>query len=1022
MPRIKTADIASKLGIDYEVLCEEGSEPELSDLSFSDILPELRDGGPRSKSIATKKLYKHQELVFKYLSKGHNIILKSGTGSGKTEAWVIYALSKGIKVLAIYPTLALSADQVNRIYDYYSSLGLQDKVFKVDRPSLEGLNAFQVRSKVSNSLVVITNPAFLMADLKRYAEYPPKSYLKDFLRELDMIVVDELDFYGSKGASLIIAMIEIISEYISRKRPQVVILTATLGNPEELSKILSDVTKRETVVIEGKPFKVRNCTYLVLGKNLENVRKYILSELIDYLDKDLIEIVEDPIKFRRSSIFIVDYLRRKGLRVPDIYFNPREIIKEYVNDELVTLVFTPSIRVTERIVREVRESLPPNLKNSIVPHHHLVPKKEREIIEEKARANPPKVKVIVTVRTLLQGIDIGNVVRVVHYGIPPEVREFMQREGRKGRRKELKETESIILPTSLWDRSLASLGIDGIKEYLKLPLEKVIISRSNEYSTLFKALFKVIANIELSPTELNLLEKLKLISVSNDLFSKRIVLNRAGLDVWNKLNFYEYGLPYGIRRILVRDSRGINIEPISRRDFVERYQVGAIDIGNEALVTEVRKGSIIEYSLSSIDHARRKYGYLDEALNMYEEIKIRWRERPNFKRDVLKGKVTSVVDVSVSIPAKGFGLFKEVPMRARWIIESNKHFKLRRLGDSIVPYFEEDVVELNVVPSGIYQDFTYGYVYELPLSKDLWKLRIGAATLSLILRVLPKYAISFRELSIVVDPLPIPPVRVLIWEPEASGITKLIDWYEVLNDLNNIKPRNVKLWIHLLKLIDREAALEIISRGINWEDAIEYAKELLRCVVGAASVKIFNRELFLPKPCKDLRILSLEIISINLDSETIYALGEYDGDDYKGCIIKAKGFPEDTIKKVEDIIRYVVDNDLTLVTSSHEAISKLIFSKSIEWIYEKALVSGKVINPFELITNCLGGEVIDVRRLREYLNIDLPNAVEVYEKVRKGYRGWDHLLKKYVSNLAKLTYYAYLIHRYLIKNNLCRYI
>ncbi len=1022
MPRIKTADIASKLGIDYEVLCEEGSEPELSDLSFSDILPELRDGGPRSKSIATKKLYKHQELVFKYLSKGHNIILKSGTGSGKTEAWVIYALSKGIKVLAIYPTLALSADQVNRIYDYYSSLGLQDKVFKVDRPSLEGLNAFQVRSKVSNSLVVITNPAFLMADLKRYAEYPPKSYLKDFLRELDMIVVDELDFYGSKGASLIIAMIEIISEYISRKRPQVVILTATLGNPEELSKILSDVTKRETVVIEGKPFKVRNCTYLVLGKNLENVRKYILSELIDYLDKDLIEIVEDPIKFRRSSIFIVDYLRRKGLRVPDIYFNPREIIKEYVNDELVTLVFTPSIRVTERIVREVRESLPPNLKNSIVPHHHLVPKKEREIIEENARANPPKVKVIVTVRTLLQGIDIGNVVRVVHYGIPPEVREFMQREGRKGRRKELKETESIILPTSLWDRSLASLGIDGIKEYLKLPLEKVIISRSNEYSTLFKALFKVIANIELSPTELNLLEKLKLISVSNDLFSKRIVLNRAGLDVWNKLNFYEYGPPYGIRRVLVRDSRGISIEPISRRDFVERYQVGAIDVGNEALVTEVRRGSIVEYSLSSIDYARDKYGYLDEALNMYEEIKIRWRERPNFKRDVLKGKVTSVVDVSVSIPAKGFGLFKEVPMRARWIIESNKHFKLRRLGDSIVPYFEEDVVELNVVPSGIYQDFTYGYVYELPLSKDLWKLRIGAATLSLILRVLPKYAISFRELSIVVDPLPIPPVRVLIWEPEASGITKLIDWYEVLNDLNNIKPRNVKLWIHLLKLIDREAALEIISRGINWEDAIEYAKELLRCVVGAASVKIFNRELFLPKPCKDLRILSLEIISINLDSETIYALGEYDGDDYKGYIIKAKGLPEDTIKKVEDIIRYVVDNDLTLVTSSHEAISKLIFSKSIEWIYEKALVSGKVINPFELITNCLGGEVIDVRRLREYLNIDLPNAVEVYEKVRKGYRGWDHLLKKYVSNLAKLTYYAYLIHRYLIKNNLCRYI
>jgi len=1018
--RIRTSDIARKLGIDYEVVCEEGSEPEYSSLRFSDLIPELREGGFRSRLIADKRLYKHQEDVIKHLSKGCNIVLRSGTGSGKTEAWVMYALSRGSRVLAIYPTLALSADQVSRIYDYYSSLRLKDKVLKIDRPTIEDLDAISIKGRISDALVIITNPAFLMADLKRLAESPNKSYLKEFLRKVEMIVIDELDFYGSRGASLLIAMAELISKYVSLKKPQIVILTATLGNPEELVSILKEINGRECAIVDGKPFKVRNCTYLILGKNLEEIRKYILNNLREYIDRDLIDLVEDPQKFKRSSLFIIEYLRRKGIKVPEVYFSPHEIIREYVNDDLVTLVFTPSIRVAERLVREIRGSLPSVKQSLIVTHHHLVPKKIRERIEDDARSYPPKIKVIVTVRTLLQGIDIGNVVRIVHYGIPPEVREFLQREGRKGRRKELGETESIVIPYTLWDRSLVSLGIDGIKEYINLPLEKVLIIKDNEYPMLFKSLFKVVAGIELSKEELRLLKKLGLVKHSTSLVSTRLVLSRLGIDVWNKLNFYEYGLPYGIRRLLVKGGRKLSIEPISRRDFVERYQVGSIDVGNEALVTEARKGTITEYSIDDLLRAERRYGFIEEALNAYEEVKIRWGERPNFKYDVLKGKIHSFVDVSVVVPTEGFGLFKEIPMRVRWVIESSKQFRLRRLGDSLMPYYEEEDIELNIVPAGTYQDFTYGFVYELPKVSDLWRLRIGAAMLSLLLRVIPKYSISVRELSIVIDSTPIPPIRLLIWEPEASGVTRVIDWNEVLNDIESLRSKPIKLWVNLLKLIDRDAALEVLMRGIDWNEALDMAEELLRCVTGSSVIKLLNTKLYIPRPSRKLGIMSLEILSISTNDSTVYAIGKYDGEELTVDILRTKGIPDVVIKLMEDTIKYVINKDLKLVTSDIEQIRKLIFTRSLEWLFEKALISGIVINPYELVAKCLGTYSIDLRKVRESLNIKLPEASEVYERVRKGFKGADLLLKKYTENLTKMTYYVYLMHKYLLSKKLCK--
>jgi len=189
-------------------------------------------------------------------------------------------------------------------------------------------------------------------------------------------------------------------------------MTATLGNPRDLANYLSKVNSRKSIIIEGRPFKVKNIGYIVLGKNLRRIwsytRRFREIFLRENVGNDVRKALEDYDVFKENVFKILEIARSIGIDVPKIEFDITELLQQYVYDKGLTIVFTNSIAMAEQFSRRLKNILDNSLRDSVAAHHHLISKSLREKIEEGARNG--YIKIIFSPRTLSQGIDIGRVV------------------------------------------------------------------------------------------------------------------------------------------------------------------------------------------------------------------------------------------------------------------------------------------------------------------------------------------------------------------------------------------------------------------------------------------------------------------------------------------------------------------------------------------------------------------------------------------------------------------------------------
>ena len=1031
---IDSSHILKTLGYDFYTISEEGEEPELVDITFKDLVPEFAKADGHAKVVAERRLYKHQYRAYKALLNSKNVILRSGTGSGKTEAWLIYAIKKRAKTLVLYPTLALANDQINRIRNYAQAVGIPVDAIDAKRREefyKRGIRGSRLREYIGSLHILITNPAFLLMDLKRYTVGSRGTVLSKAIPKIQLLVIDELDFYSPREIALLLSMIKILKS-LSPESFQIAILTATLGNPEELGAFLTEINGRETAVVYGKAFKVSNKTFLILGKNLRRVwntiRKYKeVVASVSEIGKDILDSLEDFEAFKENIYKVLEVLEALGLEVPKVELEPTEILEKYLNDEGVTLIFTRSIAKAEELARKLKYRLSPDFADKIATHHHLVSKALRETIEQGAREG--RIKLIFTPRTLAQGIDIGTVIRIVHVGLPEDVREYHQREGRKGRRRDISFTESIIFPLLRWDRELLTRGVSVFKSWLELPLEHVVVNPDNKYSLLFESLFKFVSPLlrkSLSKDEYKFLEKLGLVREGE--------LTRRGKNAWINLNFYEFSPPYGIKRIKVKYGEESYLEDISFCDLVEKFQPGCIDYTEDAIVTQHKLGgksgrvvtAVVEEPLS--ERVIWSNDTLAYAYEEYRKAKYKWGEEPGIFKDYIAGRLHSEVICVVHPPLRGFGIYTKIPNRVQWILRGRKSRLVPVNGKTLVMR-NLKVIEVPTGTYGKYNDYTYGLSVELEPGEDLKWLRIGLALVIVVLRV--EYRIAFE--TIMYDLAKVGEKKLMIFhEPESAGLLEKIDWLEVMKKIEDFIPND--LTEVLLQVVDEDAHLEFIASGLRWDIAKQAALKALSYLLlrEKIALKIKDREIYVPRPSRALKIAAIDVISLPLDEEGRVALivvGLYDGEEFviresfKEFYIVGReiGEIEDKIRELlnkdfiigvygfDDLLRIISESELTSLAALLIGLKHM--NKIVDVKEEAVRKFGVEKLPLEEVENALGWErtmhLQDIRmeweNTRRYIR-DKPYSKWIYSS-----RYLQRKIGKYIEENLETIYKLYLV-------------
>lgn len=362
------------------------------------------------KSRGIERFLKYQWEAFQHIVKGDDVVIVSGTGTGKTEAFILPVISmlskespdnRGICII-MYPTKALARDQYVRIREYVSAADMRVEVYDGDTPE-------EVRRRIYSEPpeILLTNP-----DMLHYAlMYVDK--FRSILPRVKFVVLDDFHMYEGVFGTHVHYVLRRLSRFCGKV--QYIATSATIGNPEEFASLMF---RRPCKVIRG-----------VLG------RRGIVKHLL---------------------------LKSKRTKIQEAV----ELVKLCVKAGKRGIVFADSHRVVELIKRLLDKS---GLRDLTAVHRAGLRPEERAEIEDKFREG--KLMFIIATPTLEIGIDIGNIDVAIMATVPPSYIRYLQRSGRVGRRGQISYVMQILgndpissyfenYPEEFYNRSPEPLYID----------------------------------------------------------------------------------------------------------------------------------------------------------------------------------------------------------------------------------------------------------------------------------------------------------------------------------------------------------------------------------------------------------------------------------------------------------------------------------------------------------------------------------------------------------------------------------
>ncbi|MDR2957319.1 MAG: DEAD/DEAH box helicase [Coriobacteriales bacterium] len=333
-----------------------------------------------------------------------NLLLSSGTASGKTEAAFLPVLtklyenpSKSVGVMYISPLKALINDQFKRLEQllidshipvtkWHGDASQSKKDDLTKNP--EGI--LQITPESLESLIINKRGACLK-----------------MFSDLRFIIIDEVHYFmrDIRGVQLLCCLERL--QQLTGVEPRRIGLSATLG----------DVSLAQTWLNTGSK---RVCAAPITDEGKQRIRLHV-ERFVNYADaRDLVE--------RDSGGNVVNSTSGDiGNREHFEYLFKMTMDKK-------TILFTNSREEAEFVLANLREIALRNKAPDVYRvHHGNVSALIREATEDEMKSNDEKIVTGATV-TLELGIDIGSLDQVVQVGAPLTVSSFAQRLGRSGRR------------------------------------------------------------------------------------------------------------------------------------------------------------------------------------------------------------------------------------------------------------------------------------------------------------------------------------------------------------------------------------------------------------------------------------------------------------------------------------------------------------------------------------------------------------------------------------------------------------
>lgn len=336
------------------------------------------------------QLYSHQRQAVDLAHEGKHVTVVTPTASGKTLCYNLPVLNRIVedptaRAIYLFPTKALSADQVSELYELIQAAEVDVKTYTYD-----GDTPPAARKAVRQAgHIVVTNPDMLHSGI-----LPHHTKWVKLFENLKYVVIDEVHSYrgvfGSHLANVIRRLKRLCAFYGSN--PQFICCSATIANPRELAE-----------QVTGVPMALVNQNGAPQGE----------KHFIFYNPP----VVNEQLGIRASSLQeskkIATDLVING--IPTIVFSRARVTMEVLVSALKTAV--KDVLGDSGLVRGYRGGYLPS---------------ERRAIEKGLREG--SVRAVVSTNALELGIDIGSLDACVLNGYPGTIASTWQQSGRAGRR------------------------------------------------------------------------------------------------------------------------------------------------------------------------------------------------------------------------------------------------------------------------------------------------------------------------------------------------------------------------------------------------------------------------------------------------------------------------------------------------------------------------------------------------------------------------------------------------------------